>query len=81
MPALGSLPDPLSCSEAALASTPVRSGLGAEMPPEEAEAVRRGLLALRQNVVLLRDPEDPNAFYPVRRAPWCRQPLQVQQPI
>lgn len=27
--------------------------------------VRRGLLALRQNVVLLRDPEDPNAFYPV----------------
>lgn len=35
------------------------------MAPQEVEAVRRGLLALRQNVVLLRDPDDPNAFYPV----------------
>lgn len=51
-------------SEAALAGAPVRCGLGAQLAPEEAEAVRRGLLALRQNVVLLRDPEDPNAFYP-----------------
>ena len=35
------------------------------MTSEEAEGVRRGLLALRQNVVLLRDPADPNNFYPV----------------
>ena len=33
--------------------------------------MRRGLLSLRQNVVLLRDPEDPNAFYPVSCIP-CR---------
>jgi hypothetical protein len=35
------------------------------MTSDEAEGVRRGLLALRQNVVLLRDPEDSNSFYPV----------------
>ncbi len=57
------LPSP--CSEAALAAIPPRRCLMADMAPEEVEAVRRGLLSLRQNVVLLRDPEDPNAFYPV----------------
>ena len=55
-------------TEAALAALPARRVLPFDLPAEEAEAVRRGLLALRQNVVLLRDPEDPNAFYPVRAA-------------
>jgi len=55
-----------ACSEAALATTPLRLGLGSDLLPEEAETVRRGLLTLRQNVVLLKDPEDPNAYYPVR---------------
>ena len=31
---------------------------------EETERVRKGLMALRQNVVLLPDPDDPDAFYP-----------------
>jgi 4-alpha-glucanotransferase len=51
-------------SEAALTAIPPRRCLMADMAPEDVEAVRRGLLSLRQNVVLLRDPEDPNAFYP-----------------
>ncbi|KAI3431637.1 hypothetical protein D9Q98_004684 [Chlorella vulgaris] len=51
-------------SELALASVPVRRCLAPDSPPEGAEDVRKGLLALRQNVVLLRDAEDPNAFYP-----------------
>lgn len=56
---------PPTCSEAALSSIPPRRCLLADMAPEEVETVRRGLLSLRQNVVLLRDPDDPNAFYPV----------------
>ena len=51
------------CSEAALAAVPAHRCLPADMPPKEAERVRRGLLTLRQNVVLLRntddDPESP----------------------
>jgi hypothetical protein len=43
----------------------VQRCLAPDSPPEGAEDVRKGLLALRQNVVLLRDAEDPNAFYPV----------------
>ena len=35
------------------------------LPPPSCRT-RKGLLALRQNVVLLRDPEDPDKFYPVR---------------
>ena len=31
---------------------------------EETEAMRKGLLHLQHNVCLLRDPEDPDAFYP-----------------
>jgi hypothetical protein len=31
---------------------------------EETERIRRGLLRLRQNVVLLKDPEQRDAFYP-----------------
>jgi hypothetical protein len=44
---------------------PARNCLSADMTSDEAEGVRRGLLAMRQNVVLLRDPEDSNSFYPV----------------
>lgn len=62
---------PAPRSEAALLAVPPRRCLLADMAPEEVEAVRRGLLSLRQNVVLLRDPEDPNAFYPVSCIP-CR---------
>lgn len=52
-------------SEGALAAVPARNCLSADMTSDEAEGVRRGLLAMRQNVVLLRDPEDSNSFYPV----------------
>lgn len=51
-------------SEAALAALRPRPGLPPELA-EEVDRTRRGLLALRQNVVLLRDPEDPEKFYPV----------------
>ena len=44
---------------------PARSCLSADLTLDEAEGVRRGLLTLRQNVVLLRDQEDSNSFYPV----------------
>eukprot|EP00887_Chlorella_sp_A99_P000572 scaffold17.g572.t1 len=50
--------------------------LGLEPPPgstpadvEEADFVTAELLSLRQNVVLLRDPADPAAFYPVVASP------------
>lgn len=55
---------PQYSSEAALAAIKPRTGL----PPDlvaEVEFIRDGLLKLRQNVVLLRDEEDPNRFYPV----------------
>jgi 4-alpha-glucanotransferase len=31
---------------------------------EETATIRKGLLTLRQNLVLLRDPENPEALYP-----------------
>ena len=31
---------------------------------DETDRIRRGLMTLRQNVVLVRDPEDKDAFYP-----------------
>ena len=40
-----------------------------DAPPwmvEETQLKRQGLLMLRRNVVLLRDPEDQDKFYPVR---------------
>lgn len=51
-------------TEASLSAIRPRAGLPKEMA-EEVDAIREGLLALRQNVVLLRDLEDPNRFYPV----------------
>lgn len=35
----------------------------------EVTATREGLMRLRQNVLLLRDPDDPDSFYPVRAGP------------
>jgi hypothetical protein len=37
---------------------------------EETERIRRGLLRLRQNVVLLKDPEQRDAFYPRYECMW-----------
>ena len=51
-------------SEAALWTLRPRPGLPPELA-EEVNVTRKGLIALRQNVVLLRDPEDPERFYPV----------------
>lgn len=65
------------CSEKALSKVPAHRCLAEPGPTSEAreaaaEGVRRGLLALRRNVVLLRDPENPNAFYPVGGRPVVR---------
>ncbi|GFR48695.1 hypothetical protein Agub_g10651, partial [Astrephomene gubernaculifera] len=54
---------PAYSSESSIASIPLRP----DSPPwlvAEVEATRAGLLALRQNVVLIADPEDPEAFHP-----------------
>ncbi|PSC73748.1 4-alpha-glucanotransferase DPE2 [Micractinium conductrix] len=51
-------------SEAALQAAPLGRLFSDLRGEKEQEVVRRGLLSLRQNVVLLRDPEDPTAFYP-----------------
>lgn len=52
-------------SEKALDKLRARAGLPEELV-NEMEVTRKGLLALRQNVVLLRDPDDPQQrFYPV----------------
>jgi hypothetical protein len=60
-------------SEQAIAQLPARRCLAGDGSQGEADAVRRGLLMLRQNVVLLRDAQDPNAFYPVSMpAAGCR---------
>jgi 4-alpha-glucanotransferase len=50
-------------TEAALFNLQPRPGLPKELA-DEVHATRKGLLALRQNVLLLRDPEDPERFYP-----------------
>ena len=51
-------------SEAALSALRPRPGLPQELA-DEVELTRKGLMTLRQNVLLLRDPEDPERFYPV----------------
>lgn len=51
-------------SEEALWALRPRPGLPKELA-NEVEATRKGLLMLRQNVVLLKDLEDPSRFYPV----------------
>jgi 4-alpha-glucanotransferase len=53
-------------SEAALWNLRPRPGLLPEVA-EEAQRIWKGLLALRQNVVLLRDAGDGDLFYPVSR--------------
>ena len=50
-------------TEAALWALQPRPGLPKELA-DEVHATRKGLLALRQNVLLLPDPEDPERFYP-----------------
>ena len=52
------------CSESQIATIQPRAGLSDELI-EEVNGTREGLMALRQNVVLLRDAEDPERFYPV----------------
>ena len=54
---------PQYATEAALWTLRPRPGLPKELA-DEVDTVRKGLLTLRQNVVLLRDPEDPERFYP-----------------
>ena len=50
-------------TEAAIWALQPRPGLPKELA-DEVNATRKGLMALRQNVVLLRDVEDPERFYP-----------------
>ncbi|GIL90228.1 hypothetical protein Vretifemale_17909, partial [Volvox reticuliferus] len=50
-------------SEAAIASIPLRPD-SPEWLVKEVEETRAGLLKLRQNVILLQDPEDPDTFHP-----------------
>ena len=67
-------------SEAGLATIAARPGLPTELESQVNE-VRKGLLELRQNVVLLRDPDDPEVFYPVRaRWPSVRKEADRQCP-
>ncbi|KXZ50081.1 hypothetical protein GPECTOR_18g59 [Gonium pectorale] len=54
---------PAYSSEAAIAAIPLRPD-SPRWLVEEVEATRAGLTRLRQNVVLLADPEDPDAFHP-----------------
>lgn len=54
---------PAYSSEAAISSIPLRPDSPAWLV-EEVESTRAGLIKLRQNVVLLADPEDPDAFHP-----------------
>ncbi|GFH13216.1 cytosolic 4-alpha-glucanotransferase, partial [Haematococcus lacustris] len=48
---------------------------------EETERVRRGLLQLRQNVCLLRDPTDKDAFYPRRQEEVWRASAMRKLPV
>ena len=52
-------------SEAAIEGIAARPGSPAWLEAE-VSATRAGLLALRHNVILLRDSEDSQAFFPVR---------------
>ena len=54
-------------SEEAIAAIAPRPGLPAELVTE-VDQIRVGLLTLRQNVVLLRDGDDSNAYYPASRS-------------
>ncbi|KAG2427622.1 hypothetical protein HXX76_012273 [Chlamydomonas incerta] len=54
---------PAYASECAIAAIPVRPDSPAWLA-REVEETRAGLMRLRQNVVLLADPEDPEAFHP-----------------
>ena len=56
-------------SEEAIAAIAPRPGLPAELVTE-VDQIRVGLLTLRQNVVLLRDGDDSNAYY--RQVAACR---------
>lgn len=60
---------PAYSSECAIAAIPLRPDSPAWLV-REVEETRAGLMRLRQNVVLLADPEDPEAFHP-RCAPGC----------
>jgi hypothetical protein len=59
------IPIIIYCSESFIAAIKARAGLPAELV-KEVNDTRAALLSLRQNVVLLRDPDDPSRFYPVR---------------
>lgn len=54
---------PQYSSEKLISEIKVRDDSPAWLKAETA-AIRKGLIRLRQNVVMLRDPEDPNRFYP-----------------
>lgn len=54
---------PAFSSEAAIAAIPLRPDSPQWLADEVAET-RAGLMKLRQNVVLVPDPEDPDAFHP-----------------
>ncbi|EFJ42152.1 cytosolic 4-alpha-glucanotransferase [Volvox carteri f. nagariensis] len=57
---------PAYSSEAAIAAIPLRED-SPDWLVREVEETRAGLIKLRQNVVLLPDPEDPDAFHPRRQ--------------
>ncbi len=55
----------LACSEADIEALQPRPGSPAWLVGE-VEAIKQGLLDLRHNVVLLRSPDSPDDFTPVR---------------
>ncbi len=61
-------------SEVAIAAIEARPN-SPQWLQEEVAKTRRGLMRLRQNVVLLRNSDEPDSFFPVRRPVqsqgWC----------
>jgi hypothetical protein len=52
------------CSEAAISAIEARPN-SPEWLQEEVSRTRKGLMRLRQNVVLLRNGDEPDSFFPV----------------